>query len=169
MNKAAVMLGSCLLCAVACAGAYAADVLPADTAGHVDRDVRQFMQQVAADVTAHGPTAWRQHFADTPAFFMAVNGQLQFASGAAAGSAIAALPKEIQQIALKWGDDLRVDPLSAIYAVVGTSYSEKLVSPEGATRYDRGYFTALLESQGGHWIVRDAHWSSVPAGAPPAK
>jgi hypothetical protein len=142
----------------------AADVLPAEVASHVDREVRQFMQAVAADVTAHGPTAWQAHFADTPAFFMVVNGQMQFASSAAAASAIAALPKTIQQIGLKWGDDLRVDPLTAIYAVVGTSYAEKLVSPDGATRWDRGYFTAVAEAQGGHWIFRDAHWSSVPAG-----
>jgi hypothetical protein len=143
----------------------AADLLPPEVAGHVDREVRQFMQAVAADVTAHGPTAWQTHFADTPAFFMVVNGQMQFASSAAASGAIAALPKTIQQIGLKWGDDLRVDPLTAIYAVVATSYAEKLVGPDGATRYDRGYFTAVAEAQGGHWTFRDAHWSSVPASA----
>ena len=51
------------------------------------------------------------------------------------------------------------------YAVVATSYAEKLVGPDGATRYDRGYFTAVAEAQGGHWTFRDAHWSSVPASA----
>jgi hypothetical protein len=144
--------------------ASAADVLPPDVAAHVEREVRQFMQAVAADVTTHGPTVWQTHFSDTPAFFMVVNGQMQFASSAAASSAIAALPKTIQQIGLKWGDDLRVDPLTAIYAVVATSYAEKLVGPDGATRYDRGYFTAVAEAQAGHWTFRDAHWSSVPPG-----
>jgi hypothetical protein len=143
--------------------ARAADVLPAEVAGHVEREVRQFMLAVAADVTQQGPTAWQAHFSQAPSFFMAVNGQLQFASGAAAESAIAQLPKSIQHIALKWGDDLRVDPLTAIYAVVASSYSEKLVSPDGATRYDRGYFSAVVELDGGHWRFRDAHWSSLPA------
>ena len=147
--------------------ASAADVLPPEVATHVDREVRQFMQAVAADVTTHGPTGWQTHFSDTPAFFMVVNGQMQFASSAAAKSAIAALPKTIQQIGLKWGDDLRVDPLTAIYAVVGTSYAEKLVGPDGTARYDRGYFTAVVEAQAGHWTFRDAHWSSVPPGVSP--
>jgi hypothetical protein len=155
-----------LLCAALCLNARVAgavDVLPPDVASHVERDVRQFMQAVAADVTQHGPTAWRTHFATSPAFFMAVNGQLQFASSADAGSAIDALPKSIQHIALKWGDDLRVDPLTAVYAVVASSYTEKLVGPDGATRYDRGYFTAVAQAEGGHWTFRDAHWSSAPA------
>jgi hypothetical protein len=38
------------------------------------------------------------------------------------------------------------------------------VGPDGATRYDRGYFTAVAEAQAGHWTFRDAHWSSVPPG-----
>jgi hypothetical protein len=151
-----------------CAASRAADVLPPEVSGHIEREVRQFMQAVAADVTTHGPTAWQAYMAQTPAFFMAADGQLRFASPAAASSAIAELPKSIRQIGLKWGDDLRVDPLTAIYAVVGTSFAEKLVAPDGTIRYERGYLTAVLEAHAGHWTFRDAHWSSLPAGAGPA-
>ena len=46
--------------------------LPAARAAAVENDVRAFMRAVAHDVTQDGPAAWRKHFADSPAFFMAV-------------------------------------------------------------------------------------------------
>jgi hypothetical protein len=127
----------------------------------VAASVRRFVLAVAQDVTTHGPTAWRRHFSDTPSFFMAVNGQLQFADSAAAGRAIATLPAMIQRIELTWGEDLRIDPLTAHYAVVASSYSEVQVNPQGQAHTERGYFTAVAERHGGEWTFRDAHWSSA--------
>ena len=127
----------------------------------VAASVRHFALAVAQDVTAHGPTAWRRHLSDTPSFFMAVNGQLQFGDSAAASRAIAALPGMIQRLELTWGEDLRVDPLTAHYAVVASSYSEIQVSPQGQTHTERGYFTAVAERHGGDWTFRDVHWSSA--------
>ncbi len=156
-----------VLTALSWGGPSAADgqALTPQARAAVAASVRRFVLAVAQDVTAHGPTAWRRHFSDTPSFFMAVNGQLQFADSATAGRAIAALPAMIQRIELTWGEDLRIDPLTAHYAVVASSYSEVQVNPQGQAHTDRGYFSAVAERHAGEWTFRDAHWSS----APPAK
>jgi hypothetical protein len=151
-----------LTLALALAAPGLATALSASDRSVVLEQVRGFMLQVAHDVSTNGPTAWRAQFADTPAFFMAVNGRMQFADGAAARAGIAALPKVIQHITLKWGDDLRIDPLTADYAVVATSYTEILVSPQGERHRDAGFFTAVAERDRGRWRLRDAHWSSAP-------
>jgi hypothetical protein len=68
----------------------------------------------AHDVTQDGPTAWRRHFADSPSFFMAVNGRLVFPNSAAATAGIQNVARTIKQIELRWGDDLPIDPLAPI-------------------------------------------------------
>jgi len=138
-----------------------AQALTPGTRAAVTASVRRFALAVAQDVTAHGPTAWRRYFSDTPSFFMAVNGQLQFADSAAASRAIAALPAMIRRMELTWGEDLGIDPLTAHYAVVASSYSEVQVNPQGQAHTDRGYFTAVAERHGGEWTFRDVHWSSA--------
>jgi len=50
----------------------------------VEASVRKFALQVAQDVIEEGPMIWRKHFADTPSFFMVVNGRLEFANSQAA-------------------------------------------------------------------------------------
>jgi hypothetical protein len=135
------------------------------TRARVAQEVQQFAQEVAAGISADGPTAWHRYLADGPEFFMGVNGRLQFADGAAAQRGIAALPQLIRRITLSFGPDLRVDPLTADLAMLASSYTEVLVSPAGQTSTDRGFFSALAERRAGRWQLRDAHWSSLP-GAP---
>lgn len=132
---------------------------------NVAQSARSFMLEVARGVTRDGPTAWQRYCADTPAFFMAVNGRLQFADGAAARAGIQALPALIRRIELRWGEDLRVDPLGEDYAVVAASYTELQVSPKGQRHIERGFFTGVLERSGEGWKLRDAHWSSAGPGA----
>ena len=137
---------------------------PARAAG-VDRAVRAFMQTVAHDVTQDGPTAWLRYFDSSPAFFMAVNGQMAFANAAAAQEGTRKFAETVHHIALKWGDDVRVDPLTVDLAVVAASWHETMDNPPPGHSADQGgYFTALAEYREGHWQFRDAHWSSpVPA------
>ncbi len=151
------------LASAAAAGEPGEELGPARRAA-VAASVRRFALEVAAQVSARGPTAWRQYFSATPEFFMAVNGQLQFADSDAATRAIAALPGVIRRLQLSWGKDLRVDPLTAQFAVVASSYTEIQASPQGQEHTERGYFTALAERHHGAWTFRDAHWSSRPAG-----
>jgi hypothetical protein len=148
---------------LACAGCNRATVT--DTAA-VENSVRAFTRVVAQDITQDGPTAWSKHFADTPAFFMAVNGQMAFLSGAAALAAIPNVALAIKHIELQWGDDLRVDVLTPVFAVVGSPYSEIQEDAAGHRAIDKGYFTGLVEYRDGRWKFRDAHWSSAAPATP---
>ena len=127
----------------------------------IDVDVRAFAFQVAQDVTEEGPAAWRKHFSESPAFFMAADGKLQFPDSASASAGIQALTRTIQHIDLKWGDDLRVYPLAPDLAMIATPYHELIVTASG-TRVDSvGYFTGLVEFRNERWQFRNVHWSSA--------
>jgi hypothetical protein len=140
--------------------------LAPERAAQVETGVRDFMRRVAHGVTQDGPSAWDKYFADTPAFFMAVNGKIAFASGADAVAGLPQVASMIKQIELKWGDDLRVDPLAPDLAALGVSYHEAQVWADGRRVEDHGYFTGVLQYRDGRWQFRDCHWSEpVP---PPA-
>ncbi len=135
-------------------------------AAEVATSVRAFAGTVAHDITQEGPAAWRKHFADSPSFFMAADGQMVFPNSAAATAGIQDLSRTIKHIDLQWGGDLRVDPLAADLAVVATTYHEVMVSAEGRRVESTGFFTGIAEQRDGRWQFRNAHWSeAVPPGA----
>src|SRR5215469_4554946 len=68
----------------------------------IEESVRRFALDVAHDVSQEGPTAWRKHFADSPSFFMAVNGQLAFPNSESATAGIQSFSRTIQHIDLHW-------------------------------------------------------------------
>jgi hypothetical protein len=123
-----------------------------------------FMQSVAQDVTREGPRAWSRYFDDSPAFFMAVNGQVAFASGTAAMNGIPKVALMFRRIDLHWGGDLRIDPLTRRLALVAVPWRETLTASNGQVMKQTGFFTGIAEYRNGRWQFRDAHWSSpVPA------
>jgi len=126
----------------------------------VREGVRAFMQRVAVDVTQDGPLAWCKYLDTSPVFFMAVNGQMAFPNGAAAQEGTQKFAQTINHIQLKWGDDLRVDPLTAELAVVAVSWSEVQLDTKGHRVDEAGYFTGLTEYREERWQLRDAHWSA---------
>ncbi len=132
----------------------------------IENGVRAFMRVVAHDVTQDGPAAWRKHFADSPAFFMAVDGHLVFPNSAAATAGIQGAAGMFKHIELRWGDDLRVDPLAENLAVVAASYREVRVDTAGKQVDEHGFFTGTVERRDGCWQFRNVHWS---AAAPVAK
>jgi hypothetical protein len=136
--------------------------LSPDRASAVQNDVRAFAATVAHDVTQEGPIAWRKHFADTPDFFMVSDGVLVFPTSAAATTGIQDFARTIDHMELKWGDDLRVDPLTPELAIMGAPWHEIRVDKAGKTVDQSGYFTALAEYRNGRWQFRDAHWSVAP-------
>jgi hypothetical protein len=157
-----LQLSVLLLAALATAGCGAhPQSLTESQAATVQNDVRGFMQTIAHDVTQNGPAAWRANFADTPAFFMVVDGRMAFTDNAAARAAIDDLVRHMKSIRLQWGA-VRVDPLTPNFAVVAAPWDEVQVSTEGKTVEENGFFTAIAEYRGGRWQFRDAHWSSVP-------
>jgi hypothetical protein len=131
----------------------------------VRQDVRSFVESVAHEVTQQGPGAWSRYFEDSPAFFMAVNGQLVFTSGATAKQGIPRVARTFRRIDLQWGNDLRIDPLTRRFAVVAVPWHEILTDSAGHVTQQSGFFTATVELRDGHWQFRDAHWSA-PVGKP---
>jgi hypothetical protein len=128
-------------------------------AAAVETGVRTFVQTIAHDVTQDGPSAWRKHLEDSPAFFMAVDGKLAFPNSAAATAGILAFAPTIKKIELHWGDDLRVDPLTPHLAVVAATYHEIWESTNGQHVDVTGFFTGTAEFHDGRWQFRNAHWS----------
>lgn len=137
------------------------------SAAAIDESARTFMHTVAHDVTQEGPLAWLKFFNTGPEFFMAVNGQLVFPNAAAAKEGTQNFARTINRIDLTWGDDLRVDPLTAKLAVVAVSWREVQVDKAGHRIEEAGYFTGLAEYQDGRWRFRDAHWSAPISPSPP--
>jgi hypothetical protein len=138
-----------------------------DEAAAIERGVRAFMAAVASDITRIGPAAWRLHFSDSPAFFMASEGQLAFTDIASANHTIDELTRTVKHIELRWGTPVRVDPLAPALAAVGAPYEEVRVDTADHRVDEKGYFTAVAERRANRWQFRDAHWSVVaPPGAP---
>lgn len=134
---------------------------PAPTkAGTTEGGVRSFMVQVAHDVTQEGPLAWIKYFENSPAFFMAVNGQLAFPDSNSAKVGTQEFARTINRIELTWGQDLRVDTLTADLAVVAVSWREIQIDTAGHRVEESGMFTGLVEFRDGRWQFRDVHWSS---------
>ena len=171
MRLAALMLATTAMVLSGCEGGGGVVVVhdrplsPAE-AQAVQASVQGLMRDVAHDVTQDGPTAWRKHFADTPAFFMVVNGQMDFADSQSATEGIKKVAQTFKQIELTWGD-VRVDPLAANFAVVAAPYQEKITMADGQHVESGGFFTAVAEQRDGQWQFRDVHWS-VPAAPPSA-
>jgi hypothetical protein len=125
----------------------------------VEDGVRAFVRSVAHDVTEEGPAAWHKFFADDPSFFMADEGHLVFPDSQSANQAIQNLTRTIKSINLRWGDDVRIDPLTPTLAMVAAPYTEVRIDPEGHQVTEIGYFTGLAEYRSGRWQFRNAHWS----------
>jgi hypothetical protein len=155
-------------CSAHTAGSAELQSLTPASAATIDESARTFMHTVAHDVTQEGPLAWLKFFNTGPEFFMAVNGQLAFPNAAAAKEGTQNFAGTINRIDLTWGDDLRVDPLTAELAVVAASWREMQVDKAGHRIEEAGYFTGLAEYRDGHWRFRDAHWSA-PISPPPAR
>ena len=138
---------------------------PSEAAAVVE-GLRTFTANVAHDITQEGPLAWSKFFEDNPAFFMAVNGQMAFPSGAAAKSGIQNVALALKHIELKWGDDLRIDPLTPELAVVAAPWHEIQIDSAGHRVEETGFFTGLAELRDGRWQFRNVHWSSPMSPSP---
>lgn len=95
---------------IACIPGGGASHPPAVTSGEahaIDQAVRAFIQTVSDSVTQDGPLAWIKYFDESPAFFMAVNGQMAFPNASAAQEGTRKFSQTIRQIELKWGDSAR--------------------------------------------------------------
>jgi hypothetical protein len=156
-----MMAVACAACGTRQTDSTKSQPLSARREAAIDVDVRAFALDVARDITQEGPAAWRRHFSESPAFFMAADGNLQFPDRASATAGIQALTRTIQHIDLKWSDNLRVDPLAADLALIATPYHEIIVTSSGSRVDSTGFFTGVTEFRDGRWRFRNAHWSSI--------
>jgi hypothetical protein len=149
--------------AVGCGGQHASSVdfepVPPARAAEMEASVRAFAQAVADDVSHGGPAGWRAHFADSPAFFMAADGELVFPTIEAATSAVDNLTRNTRRIVFRWGEPMRVDPVAAGIAMLAGPYSETRIDIDGRRIEESGYFTALVEHRNDRWRLRNVHWS----------
>jgi hypothetical protein len=127
----------------------------------VTRDVRTFAKNVESGVTQDGPVAWKVFFADSSAFFMVSDGQMAFPSGEAFRRAMPQVVASIPHIELRWGDDLRIDPLTPDLAMFAAPWFERRVDAAGNVLEESGYFTALAERTAKGWQFRNVHWSTI--------
>ena len=93
-------------------------------AARVQADVRAFAQVVAHDVTQDGPEA-------CPSFFMAAEGNMAFPNSEAATTGLQEVARRIKHIELKWGHELRIDPLTPDLAIFATPWHEVQVEAAG--------------------------------------
>ena len=163
MNSGRCLIVLAAAAFVACAGAAPPKRLSTAEALTVTNSVREFAATVADGVTRRGPQAWRDYFVDSPAFFMASEGRLVFENGDAATRGVQELTRSITHIELRWGEGLRVDPLSPTLAIMAAPWHELRVDAGGHRVEENGYFTALVEFSSLGWRFRDAHWSVTAA------
>src|SRR5271167_926992 len=90
-----IAFAACIPCR---AGAGDSHSVTPDEAVAVGRAVRAFMQTVSHSVTQDGPLVWIKYFDASPAFFMAVNGQVAFPNAAAAQEGTRKFAQTIRQI-----------------------------------------------------------------------
>ena len=124
----------------------------------VRQEVRSFVTSVAHDVTRSGPLAWNRYFDDSPAFFMAVDGQMVFPSGMAAKENIPRIALKFRHIELTWGSEPRIDPLTRRLAMVAVPWRETLTDSAGHVTKQAGLFTGLAQLRNGRWQFRDVRW-----------
>lgn len=163
MRAVRVAIGVWACLALGCASPRTAAPLTSGQAAEISIGIRAFMSSVAAGVSTQGPAAWRDYFANTPQFFMASDGRLAFASGEGAAEGIVAVTKLISRIELRWGNEIRVDPLTPTLVMVAAPYHESLAFAAGGKAEEDGYFTGLAELGSTGWRFRNAHWSVVRA------
>ena len=139
----------------------------ADRPAQVQNAVRTYLTTVARDITQEGAAAWRRHFIETPAFLMAVDDHIEFADSAAVDTKLPEVARAIKRIGLRWGDDLRVDAITADLAAVVTSWHEDIENADGSRVPIGGLLTGLLEQHEGRWRFRNLHWSITRAAKQP--
>jgi len=148
-----------IVLAVLAAGCAGPQAVPE---AEVVAEVTAFLEGIPARLAAAGPTAWLDVFAAEPGFFMASDGQVAFPDRAAAEAFLADFAPRVEALQLAW-DEVRVVPLSATLAAVGTSYAERIDFADGTVARFTGYMTGLARRATDGWRLQHLHWSSPRA------
>jgi hypothetical protein len=121
--------------------------------------VHQMLDSIAVNVSEKGPVAWLNYFENTPDFFMATDGQLDFPNKDTAAIIINnKIVKQIMAIDLKW-NNIHIDALSGTLAAIGADFHEVITDPNGNKLPVDGYFTGIAHRSVEGWQLRNLHWS----------
>jgi hypothetical protein len=121
--------------------------------------VKQMMDSIARNVSEKGPVAWLQYFENTPDFFMASDGQLDFSNKDSASSLINnTIVKQIKKIDLNW-NNIHIDGLSGTLAAIAADFHEDITDSNGYKSDVNGYFTGIAHRSVQGWQLRNLHWS----------
>jgi hypothetical protein len=127
----------------------------------VKDSVQRMVNSITKDLSLRGPIAWLTYFENTPDFFMASNGQLEFSNIDTAKSFINnILVKIIPKIELRWSN-IKIDALTNQFASISAVYHENISDSTGKTTPYDGYFTAIAHQTSEGWKLHNAHWSSM--------
>jgi hypothetical protein len=125
----------------------------------VQDGVHQMLDSIARNVSDKGPVAWLNYFENTPDFFMATDGQLDFPSRDTAAIIINnKIVKQIIAIELKW-NNIHIDALSGTLAAIGADFHEDVTDTNGNNLPVNGYFTGIAHRSAEGWQLRNLHWS----------
>lgn len=122
----------------------------------------EFMNGVAVGVSRDGPIAWKRYFAAEPDFYMISEGRLVFDGGDNAHKSIDDLTRTVERIELRWGEPIRVDPVTSTRVLISAAYYERIVMRSGTTTDEQGWMTGLAEPGPEGWRFLNLHWSVVP-------
>jgi hypothetical protein len=126
---------------------------------YITKSVRQMLDSIAINVSSEGPVAWLHYFENTPEFFMASDGQMNFQNNDSAKDLINnSIIKQINKIGLNW-NNIRIDVLTGTYASIGSEFHEEITYTAGHKSSVNGYFTALAHRSSLGWQLRNLHWS----------
>ncbi len=157
-----VTIGTSLLVIALACRATPVTLDPAHAAAMRD-GVTQMAAAIARDLSEAGPGAWLRYFEDTPAFFMASDGQMLFPTRDSADIFVRGLAARIPEIVLDW-NEIRVEPIAPGLAVMAASYHEVVTDTAGVQTSFAGCFTGVATHSTVGWQLRNLHWSSpVPA------
>ena len=119
------------------------------------------VNSIPKDLSRKGPIAWLWYFENTPDFFMASNGQLEFPNFYTAKSIInSTLIKVISKIELRW-TNIQIEALTHKFANISAIYHEDITDSTGKTIPYDGYFTAIAHQTSEGWKLHNAHWSII--------
>ncbi len=162
------------LVSLALAASLASACRPAGTAFTAERQatladsVREVTARLAADISAHGYRAFPPVMDSAPGYLWAYDGSIPFASfdSMAAWARSGREPKVPETFA--W-DSVRVLAIAPGVAAVAATYRESAPDRTGDTGTVKGVFTAIALHRADGWKFTDAHTSTAPPPATPAR
>lgn len=151
----------------ACAPAGARRLTDAQRAAIAD-SVRELAAGMAAQVSAHGYRGFAPAMDSVPGYVWAYNGSIPFTAFDSMRVWTRTDPEPRVPEIFAW-DTLRIQVLAPGVAGFAANYTETHTDSTGATKTEKGVFTAVAVHRPGGWKFTTAHTSTLPTPPPPTR